>query len=126
LRSSGTGKSLVMLALLDDLLRMTEIVLAGKWNPLEPKFAAFAAPFFQTAAKTFAKKGLKQYAPFASLAAETAGRFLEFHADSGRPFGGHHSPTQWSGLKICTNVADRFDNLAAVDGYERLAGILLS
>ena len=126
LRSTGTGKSLVMLALLDDLLRMTEIVLAGQWNPLEPNFARFAAPFLQTAARTFAKKGLKQYAPFANLSPESAGKFLEFHADSGRPFGGHHGPTQWSGLTICANVADQYGDLATLDGYEDLAKTLLT
>ncbi len=126
LRSTGTGKSLVMLALLDDLLRMTEIVLAGQWNPLEPGFAEFAAPFFQSAAQTFAKKGLNQYAPFRELSRATAGRFLEHHAGSGRPFGGLHAATQWSGLTICANAADTHGNLAAVNGYERLSQTLLT
>jgi hypothetical protein len=126
LRSSGTGKSLVLLALFDDLLRMTEIVLAGRWNPLDQGFAEFASPFFQSAAKTFTKKGLKQYAEFTELSSESARKFLEFHASSGRPFGGHHQPTQWSGLKVCANVSSRFGNLAAIDGYERLAQTLLN
>ncbi len=126
LRKSGTGKSLVMLALLDDLLRMTEILLAERWNPLERDFAEFAAPFFQSAAKTFARKGLTQYAPYAHLAPENAGEFLAFHWKSTRPFGGQHAPTQWSGLHICTNVALRYGNMAALDGYERLTQALLS
>lgn len=126
LRSSGTGKSLVMLALIDDVLRIIEIVLERRCNPLEPKFAEFAAPFFQSAAKTFARKGLSQYAPFQNLQAESAGKFLEFHAGSGRPFGGHHAPTQWSGLKICTNVAGRFGNAATLVAYERLFQTLVT
>jgi ankyrin repeat protein len=125
-RSTGTGKSLVMLALIDDVLRIIEIVLNRKFNPLEPKFAEFAFPFFQSAAKTFARKGLSQYAPFQNLTSATAGTFLEFHAGSGRPFGGHHAPTQWSGLHISTNVAARYANAATLNGYERLFQTLIA
>lgn len=126
LRSSGTGKSLAMLALLDDLLQITEIVLARQWNPLEPRFAEFATPFFQSVAKTLHRKGLKQYAPFVDLTATNAGRFLDYHTKSSRPFGGHHQPTQWSGLAICTNVASQFQNLAVLEGYEHLTQTLLT
>ncbi len=126
LRSSGTGKSLVMLALLDDLLRMTEILLAENWQPLKPDFAEFAAPFFQSAAKTFAKKGLTQYASYSRLIPATAGKFLSYHWNSTRPFGGQHQPTQWSGLQVCTNAAIKYGNIPALDGYERLSQRLLS
>lgn len=126
LRSSGTGKSLVMLALLDDLLRITEIVLARQWNPLAPQFAELAAPFFQSAAKTFHRKGFKHYSAFLDLTPANAGRFLDYHAKSSRPFGGRHQPTQWSGLQVCTNVASLFQNLTVVEGYERLTQTLLT
>jgi hypothetical protein len=126
LRGTGTGKSLVMLALLDDLLRMTEIVLAGRWNPLDPGFAQFAAPFFQSAAKIFAKKGLWQYAHFQDLTPANAGKLLDFHSSSDWPFGGQHKPTQWSGLNICTNASIQSGNLTTLNGYERLSQTLLA
>ncbi len=87
-----TGESTVIeLALFDDLLRMTEIVLAGRWKPLEPHFTRFALPFFQTAADAFVRNGQPGYAAFVHLSPAEAGRFLEHRSQSPQPFGGRAS-----------------------------------
>ncbi len=114
------------LSLFDDWLRMTEIVLAGRWKPLEPSFARFALPFFQAAADTFARSGQPGYAAFARLSLSEAGRFLEHHSRSPQPFGGRHQPTRWSGLAICESVSIRIQNPAPLSAYERVARTLLS
>ncbi|MCA9069208.1 MAG: ankyrin repeat domain-containing protein, partial [Planctomycetaceae bacterium] len=72
------------------------------------------------------RKGLKQYAPFIDLTPANAGRFLDYHFKSSRPFGGRHQPTQWGGLHICTNAASKFQNLDVLEGYERLTQSLLT
>ena len=123
----NAGESSVFgLALFDDLLRMTEIVLAGRWQPLEPHFARFALPFFQAAADAFVRNGQPAYAALARLSSAEAGRFLDHHSQSTQRFGGRHQPTQWSGLTICERVSLRLQNPALLSRYERLARTLLA
>jgi hypothetical protein len=125
LRGGGTGRSLVMLALLHDAVRVTQIAL-GSQPERHPAALAFAAPFLRTAVRTFAAKGLGMFGEYEVLGPREAGGFLREYAADDRPFGGANPETGWSGLQLGRNVALRFGEPAALDCYERLMGRLLS
>ncbi len=125
LRLGRTGKSLLTVALLNDLLSVTEILLRGRWHPLETQFARSAVSFFQYSANLFSQKGLEHYRPYCQMRPEDAGSFLEFHATCPRPFGGRHFATKWSGLTLCENAAVQFQNVRILALYEQLVRCLL-
>ncbi|HUG91475.1 MAG TPA: ankyrin repeat domain-containing protein [Planctomycetaceae bacterium] len=117
LREKGTGRSLVLLALLADVLRVVEA--AAPDDPeADDELVVFAADFLQVAARTFAKKGLSRYAAFGSGSSDDAAGLIAFHRDDSGTFGGSNERTHWGGLAVCRNVARLFDDPAVLDRYE--------
>ncbi len=119
LRGDGTGRSIVLLAVMNDVLRMNQIALGP--NPeTHPEALDAILPLCRSAAKTFAAKGLAHYEPYTNLQREDASEFLEFYRSSRLPFTAEASVTQWSGLQICRNVAVHTQDGSVVDAYEEL------
>lgn len=124
LRGSGTGKSLVMLALLNDSLQAIEIVLGEKPQHF-PVATEFVAPFIRTATRTFDDKGISAFGPYTKLSGKRVPEFLAFHRNYERPFGGRHRKTAWCGMHMCLNAARRFQDPSIIYEYGRPMHLLI-
>lgn len=119
LRGSGTGRSVVMLALLADVLHVCEIVTGA--NPRKfPGTLSYTASMWRSAVNAFAKKGLPTFAPFQDLAPQQIPEFLEAYRESSEAFTGGSRHTEWCGLALCRNVAMTCGDRKVVADYERL------
>ncbi|WP_166819866.1 HEAT repeat domain-containing protein [Thalassoroseus pseudoceratinae] len=124
LRGDGTGRSIVLLAVMNDVLRMNQIALES--HPEIPSRTLDAIlPFCQSVAKTFATKGLDHYQPYTDLQRESIESFFDFYRTSRLPFTAESPITHWSGLQICRNVALQTRDGSVVDAYEQLVSTVI-
>jgi hypothetical protein len=119
IRSLGTLRSLLNLALFNDCLRIIEqaVMADGKVDPAE---IDFVFPLIRACAKQYPKVR-KDYQPFADLKRDEAVKFVNFHRQDAAPFGDACRETSWLGLTICHRLAALTNEVTALKLYETMA-----
>jgi len=116
LLKSGSGRSLVTLALTSDFLRMmVSCILADR--TLTASEVQYSYPFLGPASGLFAKyrEGYKEYS---GLNKAFIGDFLKFYANDSSLLGLKCRYTRWAGIQIVNNVAANCDDPAPRDFAE--------
>lgn len=115
---TGSGKTLVSLALYSDLLRIIvdSIHADGEANDQELQ-EAFSV--LQRIAGSFARVR-SEYSPYANLSPMNALSFLNFYKSDKGAFGYPVQTTKYSGIAICENVAQHFSDSIPLHQYTKL------
>lgn len=104
----GSLKAIVTFALYADVLRMVHDVLTADGEISEEEVRA-SLGLLKVVAAGYAKVR-KDYAAYATLAADAVRTFLsQYRVDRG-PFGHANEATRWAGVALCRNVSEQCDD----------------
>ena len=110
---SGTGKTLLTLAVYSDSLRIVFDTLLAD-GKITAKEVEVSKSFLGKAAASYAKVR-SQYAPFASLKDAEIIPFLKMYQRDTGSFGHLHTSTRWSGIAVCQNIAKKTGDSTALN-----------
>ena len=110
---SGTGKTLLTLAVYSDSLRIVFDTLLAD-GKITAKEVEVSKSFLAKAAANYAKVR-SQYAPFASLKDAEIIPFLKMYQRDTGSFGHLHTSTKWSGIAVCQNIAKKTGDSTALN-----------
>ena len=110
---SGTGKTLLTLAVYSDSLRIVFDTLLAD-GKITAKEVEVSKSFLAKAAASYAKVR-SQYAPFASLKDAEIIPFLKMYQRDTGSFGHLHTSTKWSGIAVCQNIAKKTGDSTALN-----------
>ena len=110
---SGTGKTLLTLAVYSDSLRIVFDTLLAD-GKITAKEVEVSKSFLAKAAASYAKVR-SQYAPFASLNDAEIIPFLKMYQRDTGSFGHLHTSTKWSGIAVCQNIAKKTGDSTALN-----------
>jgi TPR repeat protein/formylglycine-generating enzyme required for sulfatase activity len=110
---SGTGKTLLTLAVYSDSLRIVFDTLLAD-GKITAKEVEVSKSFLAKAAASYAKVR-RQYAPFASLKDAEIIPFLKMYQRDTGSFGHLHTSTKWSGIAVCQNIAKKTGDSTALN-----------
>ena len=115
LMGRGAIKSIVTFALYADVLRMVRDMVMADGEISDDEVQA-GLGLMSLLASGFAKVR-KDYAPHATLSAETTRAFLsQYEADAGL-FGHANESTKWAGVSICRGIQSRCDDSRPLDVF---------
>ena len=110
---SGTGKTLLTLAVYSDSLRIVFDTLLAD-GKITAKEVEVSKSFLAKAAASYAKVR-SQYVPFASLKDAEIIPFLKMYQRDTGSFGHLHTSTKWSGIAVCQNIAKKTGDSTALN-----------
>ena len=111
----GTGRELISLSLVGDVIRLIEIGMASK-KPSD-EVLAMASPLIDSFMVAMTVLGRREYQEFMNLTPERMYGFCRAHSQDTRGFGGASTTTCWAGLQICENAARADRSRLPLDAY---------
>ena len=111
----GTGRELISLSLVTDVIRLIEIGMGSK-KPSD-EVLAMASPLIDSFMVAMTVLGRREYQEFMNLTPERMYGFCRVHSQDTRGFGGASTTTCWAGLQICENAARADRSRLPLDAY---------
>ena len=111
----GTGRELISLSLVGDVIRLIEIGMVSK-KPSD-EVLAMASPLIDSFMVAMTVLGRREYQEFMNLTPERMYGFCRAHSQDTRGFGGASTTTCWAGLQICENAARADRSRLPLDAY---------
>ena len=111
----GTGRELISLSLVADVIRLLEIGIG--LNRPTGEVLSLVAPLANSFVVALSILGRHDYMQYINPTSERLFGFLREHSNDTRPFGGASVVTCWAGLQICENSARSSRSTEPLDEY---------
>ena len=115
---SGTGKTLITLAMWADLLRVVNDALFADGIASDEEIHG-SQKFLKLVAEAFAKVR-PEYSDFAQLPTSQIPEFLKCYQSDKNLFGYRSEQTKWAGVGVCKNIAQQFGEVGPLEDFGAL------